>query len=291
MPCLFIMKVNIILNAYFRNPSQKYKAERIREELEKLGTEVCIVRNTGLVCIKDGVAQTAINGKCVFLDKDKAAAYLLEKAGCRLYNSARAIELCDDKMLTHAALCGSDILMPATVPAPLTYYSEAPIPEEFINSVENLLRYPFVAKQCRGSFGAEVELLKNRKEFLNAEKRLRLTQHFYQQFIAPGGEDVRCIVIGGRFVCAMKRKNEKDFRSNIELGGRGERYDADEELIKMSELAAQTLGLDYCGADILIGSDDKKYLCEVNSNAFFAEAERVCGINIAKKFAELIISE
>ena len=35
----------------------------------------------------------------------------------------------------------------------------------------------------------------------------------------------------------------------------------------------------------------KKYLCEVNSNAFFAEAERVCGLNIAKKFAELIISE
>ena len=136
-----------------------------------------------------------------------------------------------------------------------------------------------------------MELIKNREEFLLAENKLRLTPHFYQQFIAPGGEDVRCIVIGGKFVCAMKRKSTGDFRANIELGGRGERFEADEELVEMCELAAKTLGLDYCGVDVLLSRDDKKYLCEVNSNALFSEAERVCAVNIAKKFAELIISE
>lgn len=111
-----------------------------------------------------------------------------------------------------------------------------------------------------------------------------------QQFIVPAGTDVRCIVVAGKFLCAMKRTNEGDFRSNIELGGHGEKYEPDDDMIAMCERAAAVLGLDYCGIDVLIGEDGKKYLCEVNSNAFFAEAERVCGVNIAKKFAELIIS-
>ena len=285
------MKINIILNASARNPAHAYKARRIKEEIEMLGANAEIIKNINLAFLKENKALAAIGGKCVYLDKDKAAAYLLEKAGCRLYNRARAIELCDDKMLTHAALCVSGVNMPVTVPAPLCYYADSPITEEFVSCTEERLGYPFVVKQNRGSFGAEVELIKNREEFLLAENKLRLTPHFYQQFIAPGGEDVRCIVIGGKFVCAMKRKSTGDFRANIELGGRGERFEADEELVEMCELAAKTLGLDYCGVDVLLSRDDKKYLCEVNSNALFSEAERVCAVNIAKKFAELIISE
>ena len=80
------MKVNIILNAYFRNPSQKYKAERIREELEKLGAkEIPILtiynkidvltteekqnlRKTG---IKDAIFISAKNNENVELLKEK----------------------------------------------------------------------------------------------------------------------------------------------------------------------------------------------------------------------------
>ena len=89
----------------------------------------------------------------------------------------------------------------------------------------------------------------------------------------------------------MKRKNANDFRSNIELGGKGERFDADENLIALCEKVANLLGLDYCGIDVLTDENGERYICEVNSNAFFAEAERVCGVNIAKKYAELIIAK
>ena len=132
-------------------------------------------------------------------------------------------------------------------------------------------------------------LINSYDELRAFEQRHKLEAHFYQKFIAPAGSDVRCIVIGGRFVCAMKRINDGDFRSNVEVGGRGERYEAEPELIEMCERAAEILGLDYCGIDVLYDGNGNKYLCEVNSNAFFAEAERVCGVNIAKIFAELIM--
>ena len=61
-------------------------------------------------------------------------------------------------------------------------------------------------------------------------KKNKLEAHFYQQFIGRGGEDIRVIVIGGKYVCSMKRSNKNDFRSNIELGGVGEKFVADNEL-------------------------------------------------------------
>lgn len=284
-------KVIIVLNAYQRPGAQMEKAKRLKKELENLGAEVEIVRNFRLADVKGGAAISGYCCKCVFLDKDKSAAYLLEKAGCRLFNSARAMELCDDKMLTHAALCGAGINMPKTIYAPLCYYPDAPVPEEFLKGVGESLGYPLVAKLCYGSLGAGVFLIEDFGALCAFESRYKLQAHLFQQFVVPAGTDVRCIVVAEKFLCAMKRTNEGDFRSNIELGGHGEKYEPDDDMIAMCERAAAVLGLDYCGIDVLIGEDGKKYLCEVNSNAFFAEAERVCGVNIAKKFAELIISE
>lgn len=288
-PRFCIMKVFIAVNAYVKNRSQLSKAERLSEELKKLGAEVEVVKNFRLADVVGGEAVSRYGGKGVFMDKDKAAAYLLESAGCKLYNSARAMELCDDKMLTHAVLSGHGIPMPNTIYAPLCYYDDAPLPEQFLKGVAADLGLPLVAKLCYGSLGSGVFLIDSFAKLCAFEEKYKLQAHFYQCLITPAGRDVRCIVIGGRFVCAMKRINDGDFRSNVEVGGRGERYDAEPELIELCERAADLLGLDYCGIDVLYDESGNRYLCEVNSNAFFAEAERVCGVNIAKIFAELII--
>ena len=109
--------------------------------------------------------------------------------------------------------------------------------------------------------------------------------------MGKGGEDIRVIVIGGKYVCAMKRTNPDDFRSNIGLGGHGENFEADNALINLCERVAKILKLDYCGIDILTDDEGNRYVCEVNSNAFFAEAEKVCKVNIAKKFADMVIAK
>ncbi len=267
------------------------QAKRISEELTLTGIECKITKNINLAKIKDGSAVSEKYDFCVFLDKDKAVARLLEKCGTKLYNSAKAIEICDDKILTHIELSNYGILMPDCIYAPLCYYADVEISEDFLNLVSRELGFPLVAKNCYGSLGAGVFLINDSQELREFEERNKLKEHFYQKFIGYGGEDIRVIVVGGKYVCAMNRKNSCDFRSNIELGGKGTKYEAGKKLINLCEKVADILKLDYCGIDVLCDGKGNFYICEVNSNAFFAEAERVCGVNIAKKYAEFIIEK
>lgn len=285
------MNVLIVVNAYIKNKSQILQAERIAYELQNLGVECSITKNFNLASIKNGQTIYRDFDKCVFLDKDKAAARLLEKSGKRLINSAHAIETCDDKMLTYIALADKGIAMPDTYYAPLCYYADAEVSDDYLNTVSNNIGFPLVSKLCYGSLGSAVYLIKDINELKDFEKKNKLSAHLYQKFIGKGGEDTRVIVIGGKYVCAMKRTNTDDFRSNIELGGHGEKFESNNELINLCEKVADILELDYCGIDVLTDSDGKRYICEVNSNAFFAEAERVCNVNIAKKFAEMVIAK
>ena len=59
------------------------QAKRISEELTLSGIECSIIKNINLAKIKDGNAVSADYDFCVFLDKDKAAARLLEKCGVK----------------------------------------------------------------------------------------------------------------------------------------------------------------------------------------------------------------
>ena len=274
-----------------RNSSQRSQAERIRAELVSLGAEAEIESNFGLASIKDGKVCAEKYAFCVFLDKDKIAARLLEKSGLRLFNSCEAIETCDDKMLTHIALANNGVSMPDCIYAPLRYTPNLSPDGHFINTVKTKLGFPLVAKINYGSLGAGVGLIRNEDELKIFEERNMLAPHFYQQFIDCGaGEDIRVIVVGGKFLCAMKRHNDNDFRSNIELGGTGSVYQPDDKLIELCEKVARLLNLDYCGIDILTNEDGKRYVCEVNSNAFFAAAERVCQVNVAREYASHMIN-
>ena len=57
------MKVLIVLNAYQRAGSQTAKAERLKEELEKLGAEAEIVNNFRLADVKNGNSVGVSSGK------------------------------------------------------------------------------------------------------------------------------------------------------------------------------------------------------------------------------------
>ena len=88
----------------------------------------------------------------------------------------------------------------------------------------------------------------------------------------------------------MQRKNDMDFRSNIELGGHGTRVELTDEIKEISERAAKVIGLDYCGVDLLF--DGQSYfVCEVNSNAFFKGFTKATGVNVARLYAKYIVDK
>ncbi len=274
-------KAFILVNAYTESEHELNQPRRLKEELERLGVSVRIVRNSPSALKEEG-------DFCVFLDKDRYAARAIESR-MRLFNRAQPIEICDDKMLTYLSLDG--IPMPETVPSLLCYTPSRPFSRAPLDEAEARFGYPIVVKECHGSLGAQVYLAKDRAALESLAERLKCVPHLYQKFIAESaGMDLRVIVIGGRAVAAMKRVSETDFRSNAELGGRGEKTDPDPAAKSLCETVARRLGLDYCGIDLLFGKDG--YLvCEVNSNAFFKTIERVTTINVAQKYAEHIYRE
>lgn len=289
------MKGLILVNAYTKSEHELNQPRRIQAELEGLGVKCKLLRNDFVPAYISGYASGGVRSDaasaydfCVYLDKDPYCSHLLEKTGLRLFNSADAVEVCDDKMCTHIALAGI-VPMPKTVAAPLCYTEHVPVSEQFLSQTEQLLGYPVVVKECYGSLGKGVYLAHERKELVSLAAKLQRVPHLYQQFIAESaGTDLRVIVIGGKAIAAMRRISQGDFRSNAELGGSGEAAQLAPECRQVAERAAQALGLDYCGVDLLLSANGPM-VCEVNSNAFFGTFERVTGINVARMYAEYII--
>ncbi len=284
----------IVTNAYYNTSTPTFQAERIKTELERLNSAVYIYKNNAYDSYigEDGRVITSMQGLdyAVFLDKDKYLSRILDKAGVRMFNSTAAIEVCDDKMLTHLALSGSGIKMPVTVPAPLCYNQSAEVPVEEAEKVIKILGLPVVVKSSFGSLGREVFLARDKEELLQIMGALKCKAYIFQQYIpSSAGKDVRIIVIGGKAFSAMLRKSDCDFRSNVDIGGAGYQYTPSASFIETAERAAQILGLDYCGVDLLFGEDGEPILCEVNSNAFFREMERVTGKNVGRAYAEYIL--
>ena len=287
------MKGLIITNAYWRAACVAEQAERIRNELRGMGADADIAANGFLPCSagKDGIS-CSVAGEydfCVYLDKDKYVSELLEAGGMRLFNTHAAIRLCDDKMRTYIALSERGLPVPLTLPAPLCYTPGSVPAAATLDAAERALGYPVVIKTAYGSGGKGVYKVGDRAEFERIESALIMQPHLYQQYIESGGCDIRIIVIGGKATGGMLRRAPcGEFRSNIAAGGKGERCEPDAEAVLLAEKAAAAVGADYAGVDLL-PTDGGYMICEVNSNAFFSEFERVTGVNVARAYAEHIL--
>ncbi len=287
----------IIINGYPNGEKFYRQAERIAEELRFLGVETDVYRNGEITAIirSTGDVSAFMPKKydfAVYLDKDKYLGKLLEKTGLRLFNTASAVETCDDKFSTYLALQNAGVRLAESIPAPLCYTPNAKADEGFLRTVADTLGFPLVMKASYGSFGTGVQLVNDMSELIQTEQENLYRPHFYQRFIAESsGRDIRVIVIGGKTVAAMERVAMKgEFRSNIELGGIGKKIELLPSYAALGERAAVWLGLDYCGVDVLETSDGG-VICEVNSNAFFEGLEKATGINVAKKYAEYIVEQ
>ena len=288
------MKGIICVNPFGVPKESVFFAERLKEEFALLNVSAEIVCNGYLAGGIFGGKTAAKPDRdfAVFFDKDKYLSACLEKSGVRLFNSHSSIRACDDKGETCIALANCGLNIPDTVFAPVCYNASLKTDENALRKISDKLGFPIIVKESFGSMGKGVYKADNFSELSELAERLKLKPHIYQKFLPyKSGSDVRMIVIGGKYLCSMIRENPDDFRSNIALGGKGRAYSPDGEFIAAAEKCARVLKLDYCGVDLLFGENGKPYVCEVNSNAFITEIERITGVNVAKSYAEYIINE
>ncbi len=287
------MKGLVIVNGYPSDEKFIRQGKRIADELTALGVDTELIKNGDIYAVAGDSPFAFKAAECdfaVYLDKDKYLGRVLEGMGVRLFNSAKSIELCDDKMSTYQALAGI-VPLCKSIPAPLCYTKGASVNESFLQRVGEELGFPLVAKKSYGSFGKGVQLVHGYAELRSLAQEWLYEPHFYQQYIASScGRDIRVLVIGGKAVACMERVAKAgEFRSNIELGGSGRKIRLPESYRIVAEKAAVALGLDYCGVDLLTG-ERGALVCEVNSNAFFEGLERVTGVNVASLYANYIVN-
>ena len=157
--------------------------------------------------------------------------------------------------------------------------------------IETVGGAPLVIKLLEGTQGIGVVLAETDSAARSVIEAFRgldaniLVQEFIKE---AGGMDIRCFVVDGKVVAAMKRQGpEGEFRSNLHRGGTAEKIRLTPEERSTAVRAAKTMGLNVAGVDLL-RSNHGPVVMEVNSSPGLEGIEQSTGINVAGKIIEYI---
>ena len=273
----------------------QYKIERFKKEFSKKGVRIDVFVNDGTLAeIKNNEIKINLPAAnfVLYLDKDIYLARLLEKAGFRLFNKADFIKLCDDKMLTFIACANEGIRMPKTIAGPLVYTDLQESNYKFLDSVISEIGLPMVVKKVYGSLGEGVYLVKTKDELVNLYSEIARNPIIFQEYVKSSfGKSIRVLIIDGKVFGSFIRKNKYDFRSNYGEEASSKVLENPSKYEGFAQEIANKLHIEYAGIDLLVYEDDNPILCEINSNAFFEEFEKVTGLNVAAAYADMIIKK
>lgn len=150
---------------------------------------------------------------------------------------------------------------------------------------------PLVIKLLEGTQGIGVVLADNNKSaesiieaFIGLQANI-LVQEFIKE---AGGADIRCFVIDGKVVAAMKRQGaEGEFRSNLHRGGSAALIKLTKEERATAVSAARVMGLNVCGVDLLQAASGPVVM-EVNSSPGLEGIEKATGKNVGELIIKFI---
>lgn len=222
----------------------------------------------------------------LFWDKDIYLSKKLENLGMRLFNCSRAIELCDNKILTALELIKNKIPTPKTFIPPKTFVGVNYPNYDFFDKIN--LSYPYVIKEAYGSYGKQVYLINNKEEAIKLIKSFGYKDFLIQEYIKEAkGRDIRLNVVGNKVINAIERYNDSDFRSNLSNGGKGRPYNPSKDICDLALKACKAFNLDFAGVDVIL-SKDGPLICEINSNPHFLSTLEITGHNLAIDIARYI---
>lgn len=198
-------------------------------------------------------------------------------------NESQAISRSRDKLRCLQILAREGIGLPVTGFAHAT--------EDIDGLIESVGGAPVVIKLLEGTQGIGVVLAETQKAAKSVIEAFRgldaniLVQEFIQE---AGGADIRCFVVGGKVIAAMKRQGaEGEFRSNLHRGGTAEQVKLTPEERSTAVRAAKAMGLRVAGVDLL-RSNHGPVIMEVNSSPGLEGIERATGVDVAGKIIDFI---
>ena len=209
-----------------------------------------------------------------------------QEMGVFCANTAHGIANSRDKLRSLQILSRHQIGIPRT-----TFVRDK---KDVIPAIERVGGAPVVIKLIEGTQGIGVLLAESMNaaesiiELLQSQKQNVLVQKFVAE---SKGKDIRAFVVGDRVVAAMRRVAQgQEFRSNVHRGGIAELVELDEEYTQTAVRAAQILGLQVAGVDMLEGKDGPQIM-EVNSSPGLEGIEAATGLDIAGSVIDYISAQ
>jgi len=199
-----------------------------------------------------------------------------EMMGVFPLNESVAISRSRDKLRSVQLLARKGIGLPVT--------GFARNPDDIGDLLKSVGGTQFVIKLLEGTQGIGVVLAENKKAaqsvieaFYGLNANI-LVQEFIEE---AGGADIRCLVVDGKVVAAMKRQGkEGEFRSNLHRGGSAEVVRITPEERSTAVRAARIMGLNVAGVDLL-RSNHGPVVMEVNSSPGLEGIEAATGKDVA----------
>jgi ribosomal protein S6--L-glutamate ligase len=200
----------------------------------------------------------------------------LDMMGVPVLNNSIPIARSRDKLRCLQLLARFGLDIPRTVMA----HDRSDV-ERLVHEVGGL---PAIIKLSRGTQGVGVMIASTLSEvrgildtFWDLGQEIVL-QEFIQE---SRGIDVRAFVVGNRVVGAMRRRAKRgEFRSNLHRGGAGKAVVLNKAYASAAVKAAQIIGLEVAGVDMLESNEGPKIM-EVNSSPGLEGVERATKVDIA----------
>jgi ribosomal protein S6--L-glutamate ligase len=276
-----------------------YSTRRLKEAGEARGHQVRIVDH--LKCFMDiSAANPVVHYRDEVFDRDDFDAVIprigasatfygtavvrqFEMMGVYCVNESVAITRSRDKLRSLQLFAREGLGIPVTA---FAHYAE---------DIKGLIREvggaPLVVKLLEGTQGIGVVLAETNKA---AESVIQAfmglgSNILVQEFVKEArGSDIRCFVVGGEVIAAMKRQaREGEFRSNLHRGGTAELTEVTDDECRTAIRAAEVVGLNVCGVDLL-RSDRGPLIMEVNSSPGLNGIEHATGRDVASMIIKFI---
>jgi ribosomal protein S6--L-glutamate ligase len=206
----------------------------------------------------------------------------LEAAGVRVINRPRALEAAIDKYLATARMKAAGLPVPPTITCErATRALEAY--EELGGAV--------VVKPIFGSEGRGIVRLSSR---LEAEAHFREVEaagsvFCLQRYVMHPGHDFRILTLGSDVLCGMRRLTQEGWVTNIARGGRPLPLEVTPELASLALRAANSVGAEVAGVDILPDVDGNLWVLEVNAVPGWRALAPVSGVDVATEVLRYVV--
>lgn len=194
-----------------------------------------------------------------------------EKRGIRCFNRSLVSQIANDKYATYLFL----------------KKQQFPVLKTSLD-IKDFNQYPLVMKSLNGHGGNEVYLINSESDIDKITSKTS-KKFLYQEYL-PNEGDLRVYVLNQQVIGAVKRSNQKDFRSNYSLGGEVVFINPKQEIINAALKISRLLNADYIGIDFLI-TENAFFVSEIEDPVGARMLYQTSSIDIIKLFITHIVNE